>query len=127
MLKYFNSNICAIKNNLNQNKHKLIAKQLLEEVGAIRSTSRFLMRTQYLFDDEHGQYMLHKYGWKGERRIYGNIAHLEIASDGKIWLHHDGTGLELANILVDKGIPKSEIVLAFHPEYVREDTGFAIV
>lgn len=108
-------------------KHKKIAREVLEEVGTIRTKARFLMRTQYLFDDEHGQYMLYKYGWKSSsRRIYGNVAHLEIAEDGKIWLHHDGTGLELANILVEKGVAKSDIVLAFHPEIVREDTGFAI-
>ncbi len=97
------------------------------DIGRIRTISRFTMRTQYLFDDEHGQYMLHKYGWKTpSRRIYGMVAHLEIAEDGKIWLHHDGTGLELANILVDKGVKKSDIILAFHPEMVREDTGFGV-
>lgn len=109
-------------------KHKKIARQLLEEVGNIRTQSRFLMRTQYLFDDEHSNYMLYKYGWKDDnsRRIYGNVAHLEVADDGKIWLHHDGTGLELANILIEKGVVKSDIILAFHPEYVRADTGFGV-
>ncbi|MEN0006279.1 MAG: element excision factor XisI family protein [Bacteroidota bacterium] len=107
-------------------RHKKIAKEVLEEVAAIRTKSRFVMRTQKLYDDIHGQYMLHKYGWKRSSRIYGMIAHLEIAEDGKIWLHHDGTGLELAYVLVNKGISKKDIVLAFQPEYAREDLGFAL-
>lgn len=107
-------------------KHKKIARELLEEIGNIRTISRHTMRTQYLFDDEHGQYMLHKYGWRGERRIYGNVAHLEIAENGKIWLHHDGTGLKIPYLLMDKGVDKMDIVLAFHPEYVRPDKGFAV-
>ncbi|MFK7948547.1 MAG: element excision factor XisI family protein, partial [Saprospiraceae bacterium] len=88
--------------------------------------SRFLMRTQYLFDDVHGQYMLYKYGWGNQGRIYGNVAHFEIAEDGKIWVHHDGTSLELVQQLLDKGIPKSEIVIAYQPDYVREELGFAV-
>ena len=84
------------------------------------------MRTQKLYDDEHVQYMLHKYGWKNSGRIYGMIAHLEIAQNGKIWLHHDGTGLELPYILIEKGVSKQDIVLAFQPEYARQDLGFAL-
>ena len=108
-------------------RHKQLVRQLLEEVGKKREVSRLTMRNQYLFDEEHGQYMIHKYGWRGARRIYGIVAHFEIAANGKIWLHHDGTGLELANILVERGVDKMDIVLAFQPEYVREDTGFGVV
>jgi hypothetical protein len=107
-------------------ERKKIVKEILEEVGKIRTTSRFLMRTQYLFDDEHGQYMLYKYGWGNQGRIYGNVAHFEITADGKIWVHHDGTSLELVQQLLDKGIPKSEIVIAYKPEYVRGELGFAV-
>jgi hypothetical protein len=34
--------------------------------------------------------------------------------------------LELVQQLLDKGIPKSEIVIAYKPEYVREELGFAV-
>ncbi|MFK7949662.1 MAG: element excision factor XisI family protein, partial [Saprospiraceae bacterium] len=64
-------------------ERKKIVKEILEDVGKIRTKSRFLMRTQYLFDDVHGQYMLYKYGWGNQGRIYGNVAHFEIAEDGK--------------------------------------------
>ena len=107
-------------------ERKQIAREVLDEIAAIRTTSRFTMRTQYLFDDEHGQYMLHKYGWRGERRIYGVVAHLEIAADGKIWIHHDGTGLDLAEMLMSRGVPQQEIVMAFHHELMRANTGFAV-
>lgn len=107
-------------------KYKKLVREILEKIGQKREVSRFTMRNQYLFDDEHGQYMIHKYGWKGNKRIYGIVVHFEIAKNGKIWLHHDGTGLEIVNVLVERGVPKDDIVLAFHPEYVREDTGFAV-
>ena len=105
---------------------KQLAREVLNEIGAIRTASRFTMRPQYLLDDEHGQYMLHKYGWRGERRIYDVVAHLEIAEDGKIWPHRDGTGLNLAEMLMSRGVPQKEIVMAFYHELRRADTGFAV-
>jgi hypothetical protein len=44
---------------------------------------------------------------------YGNIIHITVKPDGKVWLHQDGTNLNVALKLVDKGIAKNEIVLGF--------------
>jgi len=46
--------------------------------------------------------------------------------NGKIWIQRDGTEYGIANELVAAGIPKNKIVLAFHPEDVRQYTDFAI-
>ncbi len=46
--------------------------------------------------------------------------------DGKVWVQHDGTYHGIANDLVEAGIPKDHIVLAFKPPAVRHLTGFAI-
>ena len=44
--------------------------------------------------------------------------HLDII-DGKIWIQHDGTEIGVANELVEMGVPKEDIVLAYHPLYKR--------
>lgn len=46
--------------------------------------------------------------------------------NGKLWIQHDGTEDGIANRLVELGVPKSDIVLAFHPPYKRPYTDFAI-
>jgi hypothetical protein len=46
--------------------------------------------------------------------------------DGKIWIQHDGTEIGIANQLVELGIPKSDIVLAFHSPFKRQFTEFAV-
>jgi hypothetical protein len=51
--------------------------------------------------------------------------HLDI-KDGKIWIQHDGTEIGIANELVKLGVPKEDIVLAFHEPFVRPYTGFAV-
>lgn len=43
-----------------------------------------------------------------------------------MWLQHDGTDLEVALLMTDRGIPEEDIVLGFQPPMVRSDTGFAV-
>ncbi len=76
-------------------------------------------------DTQHDHYQLVTVGWQGERRTYGCILHLDI-KNGKIWIQHDGTEVGIANELVELGVPKSDIVLAFHSPYKRPYTGFAV-
>ena len=66
--------------------------------------------------------MLHV-GWRGNKRDFGCILHVEI-KDGRIWIQHDGTEKGLANQLVEMGVPKQDIVLAFHEPEVLQFTGF---
>jgi XisI protein len=59
-------------------------------------------------------------GWYQNKREYLPFVHLDVKSDGKIWIQHDGTDLVLAQWLLDKGVPKKDIVLAFHAPASRE-------
>jgi len=64
-------------------------------------------------------------GWRGSERIYGPTIHVDIIND-KIWIQYDGTDRPIADALLEAGVPKEDIVLAFHPENLRQYTGFAI-
>jgi hypothetical protein len=80
---------------------------------------------QTVFDRENDHYLLMAVGWNGYDRIEGFSLHLDI-KDGKIWIQWDGTEYGVANELVDRGVPKEDIVLAFHAPYKREYTGFGV-
>ena len=80
---------------------------------------------QTIFDTVHDHYQLVHVGWRQQHRIYGCIIHVDI-KDGKIWIQHDGTEIGIANELVTLGIPKEDIVLAFHAPYKRRFTEFAV-
>jgi XisI protein len=79
---------------------------------------------QTLFDPEHDHYQLLYVGWRGTKRDFGCILHLDI-KNGKVWIQHDGTEQGIANHLVELGVPKHDIVLAFHEPEVRQFTDFA--
>ena len=53
------------------------------------------------------------------------MVHLDII-DGKIWIQRDGTEDGIATDLEAAGIPKSDIVLAFHPQRLRKYTEYAV-
>jgi XisI protein len=78
---------------------------------------------QAIFDVERDHYQLLHLGWRGNKREFGCILHLDI-KDGKIWIQHDGTEVGIANQLVELGVPKRDIVLAFHEPSVRQYTEF---
>ncbi|WP_373537102.1 XisI protein [Microcoleus sp.] len=78
---------------------------------------------QTLFDAEQDHYQLLYVGWRGNKRDFGCILHLDI-KNGKIWIQNDGTEVGIANQLVELGVPKEDIVLAFHEPEVRQFTDF---
>ena len=64
--------------------------------------------------------------WQEWKRIFSVILHFDI-KDGKIWIQYNGTELSIAQILVDRGVPTSDIVLGFHSTFKRQFSGYAIV
>jgi hypothetical protein len=46
--------------------------------------------------------------------------------NNKIWIQQDGIEDGIANDFLKAGIPKSDIVLAFHPPDIRKLTEFAV-
>lgn len=80
---------------------------------------------QVIFDTERDHYQLMRTGWHDEHRVYGCVMHFDI-KDGKIWIQYDGTDFDLANKLVELGVPKEDIVLGFQPPYRRPYSGFGV-
>ena len=105
-------------------KYRSYIQQLLKEYASLASADEEV-ETQTIFDTENDHYQLVYAGWKKRKRMYGCVLHLDI-KEGKIWIQHDGTEIGMANELVKLGVPKEDIVLAFHEPFVRQYTGFAI-
>ena len=79
-----------------------------------------------VFDETNDRYLILTVSWEGRvRRIHHCLIHLDII-DGKIWIQRDGTEDGIAYELEEAGVPKSDIVLAFHTEEIRPHTGYAV-
>jgi hypothetical protein len=108
-------------------QHKKMVRELVEEVGSQSDLSAKSIDTQLITDDEHGHYLLYFNGWRDEEsRTYGCFLHIDVADDGKVWLQYDGTDLIIAQLLQEKGIPKTDIVLGFQAPYKRPMLDYAV-
>lgn len=99
-------------------------QKLLEEYAAFGRGDR-QVEIELIFDSTRDHYQIVHVGWQGDRRVYGCILHLDI-KDGKIWLQHNGTENDIAQELVDMGVPKSDIVIGFHSAFKRQFTEYAV-
>ncbi|GAP99981.1 element excision factor XisI family protein [Leptolyngbya sp. NIES-2104] len=81
--------------------------------------------SKVIVSDNHTRYLIITEGWSGKKRIHALVFDAEIRGD-KLWLHHDGLDHGITPELVAAEIPKSSIVLAFHPPHVREHTEYAL-
>ena len=80
---------------------------------------------QLIIDESKTHYLLIETGWQNNRRIYGNLIHIDIINN-KIWIQQDGTEAGIANELVKQGTPPQQIVLAFKTPERRKITDFAV-
>jgi hypothetical protein len=97
---------------------EIIKSALLEIARIIPSDDKVELET--IFDDTRGHYLLFTVGWTNGKREYSPILHIDIKPNGKVYLQHDGTDLEFALRLSEKGIPKSEMVVAYRPPHQRK-------
>lgn len=84
------------------------------------------VETLFTADDESGTYHLFDLGWRGKDRVYNTFLLIRL-KDGKIHIEEDWTEDGIAADLLDAGVPREEIVLAFHYPPMRKYTEFAAV
>ncbi|WP_373528788.1 XisI protein [Nostoc sp.] len=107
------------------NLYRQLIQRLLTARAKLRSGSDPI-ESQTIFDTTEDHYQLVHLGWKDSNtRIYGCVLHVDI-KDEKIWVQHDGTEEAIADQLVSLGVPKQDIVIAYHAPHVRQYTEFAV-
>ncbi|MGE0131937.1 MAG: XisI protein [Blastocatellales bacterium] len=77
-----------------------------------------------LMDEERGHYGLMQFGWENGKRVKFITLYVRL-KDGKFWIEQDLTEEGIATELLREGVPKEDIVLAFHAPEMRPYTEFA--
>ncbi|HEY9848806.1 MAG TPA: XisI protein [Leptolyngbyaceae cyanobacterium] len=108
----------------NLEKYRAYIQEILVKY-ANRSSSNEGVEAQTIFDTKHDHYQLIYVGWHNRQRVYGPVLHLDI-KDGKIWIQWNGTEDDIGNELVEMGVPKQDIVVGFHPPYMRQFTEYGV-
>lgn len=106
-------------------RHQQIVKAYLQELLDMRHNLEGI-KTEFIKDDEGYHYQMVNVGWRNKQRIYGCFLHIDLDPvTGKVWIEHDGTDLGVAEVLVERGIDRQDIVLGFRAPYYRQYTNFA--
>ncbi|HET6573434.1 MAG TPA: XisI protein [Fimbriiglobus sp.] len=106
-------------------RYREIIRRELEGYAAWLTKPGEQMRCEVVFDPALDHFELVQSGWQGRRRVHDVIFHLDII-DGKVWVQHDATDRPIVEELVRAGVPKSDIVIGFHPAELRQHTEFAV-
>jgi hypothetical protein len=104
--------------------YRQLIKKVLEKYISYQGKDDSIEK-QLIFDTERDRYLIVYVGWEDEKQIYGCPIHIDIKEE-KIWIERDFTEAGVANDLVELGVPKTDIVLAFRSPFVRQFTGFAV-
>ncbi len=105
-------------------KYRRLIQETLEKHSLVKPGNEEI-KVYKFFDPQQDHYQVFHAGWQKYRRVFGPLIHIDII-EGKIWIQYDGTEIGVANELVELGIPKQDIVLAYHALEMRQYDGFAV-
>lgn len=105
-------------------EYRSVVEKILNDNAAI-PYSHGEIELRPIFNREQDTYLLLLNGWDKRKRIHGVLVHIDIIN-GKIWIQRDGTEDGIADDLERAGVPKSDIVLAFHAPELRKHTEYAV-
>jgi XisI protein len=91
-----------------------------------KQTSLNDVQFEPIIDNENQRFQLLTVGWHNSQRIHSLIFHMDIIND-KIWIQNDNLEYSVAERLVDRGISKKDIVLAYFSPSHRVFTEYAAV
>ncbi|MBE9070471.1 XisI protein [Leptolyngbya cf. ectocarpi LEGE 11479] len=104
-------------------KYRTVIRDVLTEYHQINQKAESTVESSLVFDDTHNHYLLILMGWNGDERIKTVMIHICL-KDEKVWIEEDWTEDGVASDLLEKGLTKESIVLAFHPPQARQYTEF---
>jgi len=105
-------------------KYRKIIQAIIEKHSECNADD-WEVETQIAFDLKRDRYLMFHVGWRGERRVFGCVIHIEI-KEGKIWIQRDGIEAGIANELIEAGVVKTDIILGYRSPYMRNFIQLAV-
>jgi hypothetical protein len=105
--------------------YRQILKKTLTDFAVPHTSRPESVETQLLFDTQNDHYQVLRVGWKDRTQIFLVVFHFDI-KDSKIWLHQNASDYDIIGDIERAGVPKEDIVLAFHSPYMRQFTEYAV-
>jgi hypothetical protein len=103
-----------------------IIVSLLEGYASVKPANLSAHEYQVIVDTQHHHYQLLSLGWQSNKYYHNVMLHLDIKPNAKIWLQANNTDWDIANSLLENGIPQSDIVIGMISPNLRAYSGYAV-
>lgn len=98
-------------------KYQKLVKETLSEHILLPSPDFPNLQHQLIIDAPQQHFMLFRIGWDRGQYHHLTVYHLEIKSDGKIWIHQLNSNVAIDVELIEKGIAGTDIVAGMIEPY----------
>ncbi len=105
-------------------KYEKIIIDYFEALAERRNKNPNPTKVQIIADVQRKHYQLMKIGWNDYKYTHFCMFHLDII-DGKVWIQENRTEILIDEELVERGIPKHDIVPGFLHPSERKYTEYA--
>ncbi len=107
-------------------RYRQIIKQiLLQHIEILQRRPISGLDKEVVFDEARDHYLLYKVGWTQQGRVDAPTIYVRLRNE-KFWIEVDWTEDGIATDLLEAGVPKEDIVLAFQIPTMRQYTEFAV-
>jgi hypothetical protein len=105
-------------------KYRNIIQKVRSDFVALRESMNTPIQTQVLIDTTNDHYQVLRTGWRNGKQVFNVIFHFDIINE-KIYLQRNVSDYDIIEDIELLGVPKHDIVLAFHAPNMRPFTGYA--
>ncbi|MBK9335491.1 MAG: XisI protein [Lewinellaceae bacterium] len=89
----------------------------LNDYAKIKPSEWTQVQNQVIVDRENGHYQLVRVGWHNGQHIHYAVFHFDLIGD-KVYIQENRTDLPIVDELVELGITREDILLAFQEELI---------
>ncbi|MGK7944398.1 MAG: XisI protein [Microcystaceae cyanobacterium] len=104
--------------------YQTLLSKILSQYAKL-SQNNTQLKSQVIISEDRQHFLLINEGWEGKKHIHACLFHAEIR-ENKIWIYFDGFEESVTEQLMLKGISQEQMVLAFHPPYIRKQIEMAL-
>ncbi|MCB0522505.1 MAG: XisI protein [Lewinellaceae bacterium] len=106
-------------------KYEAYILKILNDYASVKYANMPEAENQVIADKENHHYELVTIGWDRDEFVHHCPLHFDI-KNGKIWVQVNWTDDDPVGDLESMGVPKSDIVLGWLPEDMREMSEYAV-
>jgi len=106
-------------------KYSKILQNFFEKREQIQNRQSNGLKGHLLINGSKTDFILIKMGWRQKLFVHAVVFHLTIKNN-KIWIYENKIDIDVAKILVEKGVAKKDIVLGFLSPTLRGFSDYAV-